>query len=210
MPSVEHLGELASRVLAPNASHMTLDGTNTYVIGEPGAGTAIVVDPGPDDPKHRRRVEATLTDRDAACALVLVTHHHHHHGSGALVGRCVRVPGCLRHLGDERPGRTDPGRWRPNRRRRAPCRDAGHTRALSGPPAPFLGHSPAWGARGVRDDAGGRPPCRSCWPLTDDRTVRRRSWTVNDGRRWDAGSFRPCPRWSCCRGGGVLRARAHR
>ena len=35
---------------------MTLDGTNTWVIGEPGSPTAIVVDPGPDDEGHLRRV----------------------------------------------------------------------------------------------------------------------------------------------------------
>ena len=35
---------------------MTLDGTNTWVIAEPGSPTAAVVDPGPDDEEHLRRV----------------------------------------------------------------------------------------------------------------------------------------------------------
>ena len=43
-------------VLAPNPSPMTLDGTNTWVIAEPGSPTAVVVDPGPDDEGHLRRV----------------------------------------------------------------------------------------------------------------------------------------------------------
>ena len=43
-------------VLAPNPSPMTLDGTNTWVIAEPGSSTAAVVDPGPDDEEHLRRV----------------------------------------------------------------------------------------------------------------------------------------------------------
>jgi glyoxylase-like metal-dependent hydrolase (beta-lactamase superfamily II) len=77
------LDELVSRVLAPNASHMTLDGTNTYVIGEPGAGSAIVVDPGPDDPAHRQRVDAVLAGRDAECTLIVVTHHHVDHAAAA-------------------------------------------------------------------------------------------------------------------------------
>lgn len=62
---------------------MTLDGTNTYVLGLPGSGAAIVVDPGPDDPAHRARVDAALSSADAACELVLVTHHHHDHAEAA-------------------------------------------------------------------------------------------------------------------------------
>ena len=43
-------------VLAPNPSPMTLDGTNTWLIAEPGSSSAVVVDPGPDDEGHLRRV----------------------------------------------------------------------------------------------------------------------------------------------------------
>ena len=38
--------ERARCVLAPNPSPMTLDGTNTWLIAEPGSATAIVIDPG--------------------------------------------------------------------------------------------------------------------------------------------------------------------
>ena len=34
-------------VLAPNAASMTLDGTNTWVLREPGSSRSVVVDPGP-------------------------------------------------------------------------------------------------------------------------------------------------------------------
>lgn len=80
---VSKLDELTVRVLAPNPSPMTLDGTNTYVVGAPGSGEAIVVDPGPDDAEHRRRVEQVLVDRDAACTVVAVTHHHVDHAAAA-------------------------------------------------------------------------------------------------------------------------------
>src|SRR5215217_9390184 len=73
-----------SRVLAPNPSGMTLDGTNTYVVGAPGRGQAVLVDPGPDDPAHLAAVEAALTARDALCVAVLVTHHHGDHAEAAL------------------------------------------------------------------------------------------------------------------------------
>jgi glyoxylase-like metal-dependent hydrolase (beta-lactamase superfamily II) len=63
---------------------MTLDGTNTYVIGAPGSGQAVVVDPGPDDAAHLAAVEAALAARDARCVAVLVTHHHGDHAEAAL------------------------------------------------------------------------------------------------------------------------------
>lgn len=74
---------LVTRVLAPNPSPMTLDGTNTYVVGSPGTGQAVVVDPGPDDPAHLAAVEAALAGRGARCVAVLVTHHHGDHAEAA-------------------------------------------------------------------------------------------------------------------------------
>ncbi|MCH1881736.1 MBL fold metallo-hydrolase [Agrococcus sp. ARC_14] len=60
------------RILAPNPGLMTLDGTNTYVIGG-----QVVVDPGPADPEHIERLVA-LRPR-----LILVTHHHADHTEAA-------------------------------------------------------------------------------------------------------------------------------
>ena len=51
-----------TRVLAPNPGPMSLDGTNTYIVGEPGSGRAVVVDPGPDDAAHLAAVEAALAE----------------------------------------------------------------------------------------------------------------------------------------------------
>src|SRR4051794_12041906 len=84
MPRTADLEPLVTRVLAPNPSPMTLDGTNTYLVGEPGSGQAVLVDPGPDDPAHLAAVEAALAARDARCAAVLVTHHHGDHAEAAL------------------------------------------------------------------------------------------------------------------------------
>ncbi|MDX6278493.1 MAG: hypothetical protein QOJ72_2621, partial [Nocardioidaceae bacterium] len=39
----------ASFVLAANPGIMTLDGTNTWILREPGAERSVVVDPGPAD-----------------------------------------------------------------------------------------------------------------------------------------------------------------
>lgn len=84
LPVATRLTETLSRVVAPNASHMTLDGTNTYVVGEPGSGAAFVVDPGPADDAHFDRVRAVLQELDAECSGVVVTHHHLDHSEAAL------------------------------------------------------------------------------------------------------------------------------
>jgi glyoxylase-like metal-dependent hydrolase (beta-lactamase superfamily II) len=66
-------------VLAPNPSPMTLDGTNTWVLREPGAERSIVIDPGPEHDGHLRRV-ASYAGR---VAVVLLTHGHPDHAEGA-------------------------------------------------------------------------------------------------------------------------------
>lgn len=60
------------RILAPNPGPMTLEGTNTYVLGG-----QVVVDPGPADAAHLERL-AAMGPR-----LILVTHRHPDHTEGA-------------------------------------------------------------------------------------------------------------------------------
>lgn len=74
----ERWTRLVTRVLAPNAGPMTLDGTNSLVIGEPGHGSVVVVDPGPDDEGHLERLRGFGT-----VELVLLTHHHVDHVEAA-------------------------------------------------------------------------------------------------------------------------------
>ena len=84
MTRTVELEPLVTRVLAPNPGSMSLDGTNTYVVGAPGSGRAVLVDPGPDDAGHLAAVEAALAARGAECVAVLVTHHHLDHAEAAL------------------------------------------------------------------------------------------------------------------------------
>ena len=86
----------ASCLLAPNPSPMTLDGTNTWVLAEPESRAAMIVDPGPDDPGHARRVAAAVAGRGLTVEQILLTHHHDDHFGGAaelskLVGAPVRA-----------------------------------------------------------------------------------------------------------------------
>jgi glyoxylase-like metal-dependent hydrolase (beta-lactamase superfamily II) len=62
------------RVRAPNPSAMTLDGTNTYVVGR------WVVDPGPDDAGHLEAVRAAAGGEVEG---VVLTHSHADHAEGA-------------------------------------------------------------------------------------------------------------------------------
>ncbi len=70
-------------VLAPNPSLMTLDGTNTWLVAEPGAAAAIVVDPGPDDEGHLNRVRAAAEEAGQRIKKIVLTHGHLDHSAGA-------------------------------------------------------------------------------------------------------------------------------
>ncbi|MFT4081733.1 MAG: MBL fold metallo-hydrolase [Nocardioides sp.] len=72
-------GQRGRCVLAPNAGPMTLDGTNTWVLREPGARRSIVIDPGPSDEAHLDAV----ADAAGEVGLVLLTHHHLDHSEAA-------------------------------------------------------------------------------------------------------------------------------
>ncbi len=74
----------ATCVLAPNPGAMTLEGTNTWVLMEPGATDAVVVDPGPLDEQHLQRVLDVVARRGARVALTLLTHDHPDHAEAAL------------------------------------------------------------------------------------------------------------------------------
>lgn len=79
----ERLAPELVRVLAPNPSPMTLDGTNTYVIGAHGSGEVVLVDPGPDDAMHRQRVDRAVAELDAEVRAIALTHHHLDHSEAA-------------------------------------------------------------------------------------------------------------------------------
>lgn len=80
--SAAHLGR-ASLVRAPNPGPMTLDGTNTWVLAEPGAKRAAVIDPGPLHEDHLRAVLAVVAGRGCRVGAVLLTHGHPDHAEGA-------------------------------------------------------------------------------------------------------------------------------
>jgi glyoxylase-like metal-dependent hydrolase (beta-lactamase superfamily II) len=70
-----------TRVLAPNPSPLTLEGTNTFVVAEPAAPAVAVIDPGPALEAHARAVVEACAGRPVE--LVLLTHTHVDHAEGA-------------------------------------------------------------------------------------------------------------------------------
>ena len=101
-------GERAECVLAPNASFMTLDGTNTWVLREPDARRSVVVDPGPEIEEHLDAVAAVAGEVGA----VLLTHGHLDHSEAARsfaerMGCGVRALDPQHRLGSEGLGDGD-------------------------------------------------------------------------------------------------------
>ncbi len=112
-PGIDGSGTARARcVLAPNPSLMTLDGTNTWLIAEPGSATAVVLDPGPDDEGHLRRVHALAADAGQQVSRILLTHGHRDHSAGArrlaeLTGAPVLALDPAHRLGTEGLGSGD-------------------------------------------------------------------------------------------------------
>ena len=94
-------GQVSARtlcVLCPNPGPMTLDGTNTWVLLEPGATQAVVIDPGPLHEAHLRAVVAEVESRGAHVGQTILTHGHADHAEGAarfaeLTGAPTRAVG---------------------------------------------------------------------------------------------------------------------
>ncbi|GGL81068.1 MBL fold metallo-hydrolase [Microlunatus endophyticus] len=88
----ERVNPVVQKVLAPNPGPMTLDGTNTWVIGD---HDRVIIDPGPLDEDHLDRVLAACGGPAAA---VLITHRHHDHTDGAA--RMAELAGCAVRAAD--------------------------------------------------------------------------------------------------------------
>jgi glyoxylase-like metal-dependent hydrolase (beta-lactamase superfamily II) len=78
MTAAEQVTATAHRLLAPNPGPMTLDGTNTWLLRDPGSDRCVVVDPGPLDDGHVERIV-----EQGPVALIVLTHGHPDHSEAA-------------------------------------------------------------------------------------------------------------------------------
>ena len=65
-------------IRAHNPSPMTLEGTNTYIVGR---DPAVVIDPGPDEEAHLDAIREAARER-GGIGTVLLTHDHGDHSDG--------------------------------------------------------------------------------------------------------------------------------
>ncbi len=106
------IGSDATCILAPNPGPMTLDGTNTWILGPVDSADVIVVDPGPDDDVHLQRILRHLDQRGARVFATLLTHGHSDHSAAArnwheLTGAPVLALDPLHQFGAEGLGAGD-------------------------------------------------------------------------------------------------------
>lgn len=78
---VQEIAPSVQRILAPNASSMTFEGTNSYVVA--GGGGSLVIDPGADDETHLEVLARTATADGISARGILLTHDHPDHSDGA-------------------------------------------------------------------------------------------------------------------------------
>lgn len=87
MTTIDGPKNLVQCILAPNPNPMTLQGTNSYVIGA-ASGGAVVIDPGPNVPEHLEAILAAAGNVE----LVLFTHWHRDHTES--IDRFVAMTGA--------------------------------------------------------------------------------------------------------------------
>lgn len=73
--AVRWLSDRVRLILAPNPSPMTLEGTNTYLIGDDSS--LVIMDPGPNHDEHLASIEAAVAG--ASVQTILLTHKHYDH-----------------------------------------------------------------------------------------------------------------------------------
>jgi glyoxylase-like metal-dependent hydrolase (beta-lactamase superfamily II) len=89
---VTALTPLVRRLIAPNASPFTFNGTCTYILGQ---GEVAVVDPGPNDEAHLAAILAAVEGETVRDILITHTHRDHSLLAGALKAATgARIVGC--------------------------------------------------------------------------------------------------------------------
>jgi glyoxylase-like metal-dependent hydrolase (beta-lactamase superfamily II) len=76
--AVTRVSPMVRRLVAPNASPFTFNGTCTYILGE---GRVAIVDPGPEDDTHLAALLAAVEGEQVDA--ILITHTHRDHSVGA-------------------------------------------------------------------------------------------------------------------------------
>jgi glyoxylase-like metal-dependent hydrolase (beta-lactamase superfamily II) len=105
LPEVQLLSPLVARILGGNPSKYTLQGTNTYLVGD--GRKRILIDTGDGVPAYKEWLKRALQEQNATIETILITHHHHDHVGGIqqVFDLCDEKPAVYKHQPDE--GQTD-------------------------------------------------------------------------------------------------------
>lgn len=80
-------------IRANNADEYTVCGTNTWIVAEPDAGAALIVDPGPAESAHLDAIMAACAEMGAQPAAIALTHKHDDHSES--VPAFIRIAGRM-------------------------------------------------------------------------------------------------------------------
>src|ERR1700761_922096 len=72
--ALTRVSPMVRRLVAPNASPFTFNGTCTYIVGQ---GRIAIVDPGPDDDSHLSALLAAVDGERVETILITHTHRDH-------------------------------------------------------------------------------------------------------------------------------------
>ncbi|KAF2851275.1 Metallo-hydrolase/oxidoreductase [Plenodomus tracheiphilus IPT5] len=102
LPSIEKLSSRVIRILGGNPSKFTLQGTNTYIVGQ--GSKRILIDTGEGKPEWIASVKSVLENEKITIGKALLTHWHHDHIQG--------VPDLLSLSSETKVYKNDPrGNW---------------------------------------------------------------------------------------------------
>jgi glyoxylase-like metal-dependent hydrolase (beta-lactamase superfamily II) len=83
-------GGVVHRLVAPNPGPKTLQGTNSYVVGQQ---QVYIIDPGPNDERHLASIADWLDATGGTALGILLTHGHQDHALGAAaLSRALGIP----------------------------------------------------------------------------------------------------------------------